>query len=68
MKCKLKRRLDVPLRKGEKCWSCDNCGALIFGKERPKCRAEVLAEVQARHASAQAEAHILNLDNKVKPK
>jgi hypothetical protein len=69
MTCKLrKRRDDIPkLRKGERTWACEECGAIIMSSARPRCRQEVLAEVRARHAFAEGEADILDLDHKVKP-
>lgn len=68
MACKLhQRKDDIPKRPKEKSWECEKCGALLFATRKPVCRLEMLAQVQARHASAEAEAEILNLDNKVKP-
>lgn len=69
MACKLKRRLDDIPKRGprERTWSCEECGALMFGPVKPQCRRAVLAQVEARHASAEAEAHMLHLDEKVKP-
>lgn len=69
MACKLKRRLDdIPKTgRGEHTYSCEECGALMFGKTKPQCRRAMLAQVQARHASAEAEADMLHLNDKVKP-
>jgi DNA-directed RNA polymerase subunit RPC12/RpoP len=61
MACKMKtRKDDIPKRAGEKSWSCDACGMLVFAKARPRCRKEVQAEMDARHAAAEAELY--NLD------
>jgi hypothetical protein len=69
MTCKLKRRTntDLPTRKGEKVWDCEACGAVMFSAKKPRCREQALAEVRARHASAEAEADNLHLNDKVKP-
>jgi hypothetical protein len=66
MACKLKRRKDdIPKRnKRERSWSCDECGAIIFSEVKPQCRRIVLAQINARHASAEAEAEMLHLDDK----
>ena len=70
MTCKLRHRVDdIPKRTSkEKTWHCEKCGALAFAERKPQCRQKMLAQVQARHASAEAEAIELNLDNQVKPK
>lgn len=56
MACKMKmRRDDIPKRKGEKTWACEECGALVFAATRPNCQAKVQAEIVARHALADAD-------------
>ena len=68
MACNLRQRKDdIPKRRGEKSWECTTCNALMIAKRKPVCRAAMLAQVQARHASAEAEADQLDLDHKVKP-
>jgi hypothetical protein len=68
MACKLRQRKDdIPKFGKEKSWECEKCNALMFAPRKPVCRAAMLAQVQARHASAEAEADSLDLDHKVKP-
>lgn len=69
MPCKLRQRKDdIPKRRGEKSWECESCGALVISAAKPVCRRVMLAQVQARHASAEAEATELNLDSKERNK
>lgn len=69
MTCNLRvRRDDIPKKnKQEKTWHCPDCGVLLFSEAKPVCRQVMLAQVQARVASAEAEAQELRLDDKVKP-
>lgn len=68
MACQLRQRKDdIPKRAKEKSWECEKCGALLFASRKPVCRLAVLGQVQARHASAEAESELLDLDHKVKP-
>lgn len=54
MACKLRQRKDdIPKRKGEKTWVCDECNALIFAPRKPHCREEMLKVVQRLHDEAQ---------------
>lgn len=66
MSCNLhKRDDDIPkLSDEEKTWECEDCGVLMFGKTKPRCRKEVRAEMDAMHAFADAEADDLGLDKK----
>lgn len=69
MPCTLRQRKDdIPKRANEKTWECATCGALMFSAKKPVCRRAMLAQVQARHASAEAEATELNLDQKERSK
>jgi ABC-type ATPase with predicted acetyltransferase domain len=65
MPCKLrKRKDDIPKARKEHSWECETCGALMISTKKPVCRQAMLAQVQARHASAEAEAAELKLDEK----
>lgn len=66
MACNLrKRKDDIPkLSKKEKPWHCEECGALMFGETKPRCRKVVRAEMDALHAFADAEAGELDLNKK----
>jgi hypothetical protein len=65
MACTLKQRKDdIPKRKGEKSWVCETCNALIFSKAKPLCRLAVRAEMDARHAAAEAELELIDRSKK----
>lgn len=69
MPCKLRQRKDdIPKRtRKEKTWECETCGAIMFAEKKPVCRKAMLAQVEALHASAEADAIELHLDEKTKP-
>lgn len=68
MTCKLRKRVDdIPKRRGEHTWACDQCGALMVSKAKPVCRLEMLARMNALRAAAEVEAAELHLDEKIKP-
>lgn len=56
MTCRLKRRIDdIPKRHPkEKTWVCDDpdCNAIIFAVGKPRCRQDMLRDVQRRHDEA----------------
>lgn len=59
-KCQLKQRRDgTPTKRGEKAYSCDKCGWLVFGKERPtRCVRGRFTEAQAQVAAEKERLHL----------
>lgn len=68
MTCKLRKRVDdIPKRRGERTWACEQCGALMIASTKPICRQKMLARMNALRAAAEVEAAELHLDEKIKP-
>jgi hypothetical protein len=61
MPCKLKQRKDdIPKRRGEKSWVCEECNTLVISAVRPRCTREMEAEVAAHRAAAKAELEVMS--------